>query len=399
MSRLSTRLHSRAATVAYPILMEPLGYILTSIAYVIAGLLIYSERNMRWGIPLALIYAFGNTAEQAVVQNAALASAIDHFFGNTGPTGQRAMLAMRDSVARISEAGLAEDVIARSKEHGLAVAEHIYQWSLDDGGAQIANLGFPMEYTPVEGGQFWTPTSAVRLQQAPLLPDWGNNRTFAMPDGASCPTANHAEYSEKNGSAFYAEAFEVYETVMSLDAEQRAIARFWSDDPMLSPTPPGHWVNIAILVLKNEDPDLGTTVDVFGRLGIALADAFIGCWQAKYAFNLVRPVTYITRLIDPGWKTPLITPPFPEYPSGHSTQSGAAAAVLESFFGVDYAFTDTTHEADGMTARSFTGFRHAAEEAAISRLYGGIHYRMAIENGLDQGVCIGDHVNALVTRR
>jgi len=112
----------------------------------------------------------------------------------------------------------------------------------------------------------------------------------------------------------------------------------------------------------------------------------------------VRPVTYIRRLIDPKWEPLLITPPFPEYPSGHSTQSGAAAAVMAGLFGADFAFDDATHADEGLATRSFTGFGAAADEAAMSRLYGGIHYRRACETGLTQGACVGQLVLALKTR-
>jgi membrane-associated phospholipid phosphatase len=109
-------------------------------------------------------------------------------------------------------------------------------------------------------------------------------------------------------------------------------------------------------------------------------------------------VTYIRKTMDPKWEALLITPPFPEYPSGHSTQSGAAAEVLTAFFGEDFAFEDRTHVADGLPGRSFPSFRAAAREAAMSRLYGGIHFRSAIDQGLAQGECIGAFTNALVTR-
>ena len=152
-------------------------------------------------------------------------------------------------------------------------------------------------------------------------------------------------------------------------------------------------------MLQREQADLDRSVDTLARLGITLADAFIGCWDAKYKYDLVRPVTYIRRLIDKKWETLLITPPFPEYPSGHSTQSGAAAVVLASLFGETYAFEDHAHEADGLIPRKYASFWAAAEEAGISRLYGGIHFRAAIERGLEQGKCIGAYVVALKTRR
>jgi len=132
-------------------------------------------------------------------------------------------------------------------------------------------------------------------------------------------------------------------------------------------------------------------------LGVAIADGFIGCWATKYEYDLIRPVSYIRAVIDPKWEPLLITPPFPEYPSGHSTQSGAAEVVLTAIFGADFAFQDATHEADGMGPRAFASFRAAAEEAALSRLYGGIHFRAAIDLGLDQGRCIGAHAVKLRT--
>jgi membrane-associated phospholipid phosphatase len=133
-------------------------------------------------------------------------------------------------------------------------------------------------------------------------------------------------------------------------------------------------------------------------LGMAISDGFIQNWRSKYEHDLLRPVTYIRRVIDPDWEPMLITPPFPEYPSGHSTQSGAAAGVLEGLYGPGFAFDDHTHEEDGLGVRSFAGFREAAEEAAMSRLYGGIHYPMANENGLAQGVCVAGHILGLKTR-
>ena len=113
----------------------------------------------------------------------------------------------------------------------------------------------------------------------------------------------------------------------------------------------------------------------------------------------MRPITYIRRVIDPAFETIVNTPPFPEYPSGHSTQSAAAAAVLTAVFGDDFAFDDNTDEADGLKPRSFPSFSAAADEAGISRLYGGIHYRAAIDKGLEQGRCIGAYAVALKTWR
>jgi hypothetical protein len=341
----------------------------------------------------------GETYDDAVVLQAALAFAMKDFFANTGPTGQRAIKALEKKLRAGVTAGVPADVVARSESHGAAVAAHIAAWSRDDGGAVVENMGFPYEYELTPGPGHWVPTSTVAQQQFPLLPDWGRNRPFAMPDGASCPAPPPPEYSEDPSSAYYREAVEVYEVEKAITPEQREIARFWADDAMLSVTPPGHWTSIALKILERDQAGLEESVDVLARLGIAQADAFIGCWQAKFVYDTVRPITYIRRVIDPAFETIVNTPPFPEYPSGHSTQSAAAAMVLTAAFGDDFAFDDNTDEADGLKPRSFPSFSAAADEAGISRLYGGIHYRVAIDKGLEQGRCIGAYTVALKTWR
>lgn len=341
----------------------------------------------------------GAAYDDAVALDAALSSAVHDLFGNTGPTGQRAMEALdRQQQAKVA-AGVAPEVVAHSRAYGRAVAGHILAWSRDDGGAVVENMGFPREYTLAKGPGAWVPTSPIVQQQFPLLPDWGKNRPFAMPTGASCPAPAPIAYSENPNSAYHKEADEVYQVWKALTPEHRAIARFWADDAMLSVTPPGHWLSIVLQLLERDNIPLDKGVDVLVRLGIAEADAFIGCWQAKYVYNTVRPVTYIRRLIDAEFDPVVSTPPFPEYPSGHSTQSSAAAAVLTSIFGEDFAFNDDTGQEDGPEPRSFPSFQAAADEAAVSRLYGGIHYRVAIELGAAQGKCIAAYTLALKTWR
>jgi hypothetical protein len=341
----------------------------------------------------------GEAYDDAVVINAALSSLVGDLFHNTGPTGQRVLALQDEKLRKLVTEGLPADIVSRSEDFGRQVAAHVLAWSRDDGGAVIENMGFPYEYALTPGPAHWVPTSLISQQQLPLLPKWGANRTFAMPTGKTCGLLAPPDYSEDMASTFYAEAVEVHDSVKALSPEQRAVARFWSDDPMLSPTPPGHWMSIALQILDRDKPDLEKSVDVLARLGIVLADAFIGCWDTKFQYDLVRPVTYIRRVIDPRWEPLLITPPFPEYPSGHSTQSGAAAAVLTKLFGENFAFEDRTREGDGVKPRKFPNFWAAANEAGMSRLLGGIHFRSAIERGLQQGQCIAEHTNALRTRR
>ena len=336
--------------------------------------------------------------DQAVVLQAALAQTVTVYFSNTGPMGQRAMASLYAKQRAKVANGLAADVVERSEGFGKAVADHVIAWSLTDGGAVIENLGFPETYNLTKGPAHWVPTSAIRLQQLPLLPNWGKNRPFAMSTSEVCNLPPPPEYSEDPTSAFYAEAKEVFDARKNMTPEQMEIARFWSDDAMLSSTPPGHWIAIVLEIQKRDQHPIDQSVDELARLGIATADAFIGVWTTKYQYDLLRPVTYLRRTMDPKWESLLITPPFPEYPSGHSAQSGAAATVLTALLGDNFAFEDTAHADDGMPPRKFASFWAAAEEAGISRLYGGIHFRTAIERGIDQGRCVAAFTNALKTR-
>jgi membrane-associated phospholipid phosphatase len=341
----------------------------------------------------------GKVYDDAVVLHAALSLAAQNFFSNTGPSGQNALKAKeRKLLAEISQ-GIATDVLERSEDYGHAVAEAVLEWSKSDGGAVVENLGFPMTYELAKAPGHWVPTSKIALQQHPLLPTWGKNRPFAMSTGAACSLPPPPEFSEDKNSEFFKQAQEVYDISKSVTPEQKAIARFWSDDPMLSPTPPGHWISIALQLFEKQKTPINDQVDVLARLGIAEADAFIGCWTVKYQYDFLRPVTIIKKSIDAKWESLLITPPFPEYPSGHSTQSAAAAAVLTQYFGENFAFDDATHIRDGIKPRHFESFSAAAEEAAISRLYGGIHFRSAVEQGLVQGRCIGAYATGLKTQK
>jgi membrane-associated phospholipid phosphatase len=333
------------------------------------------------------------------MMTAAMATVMGEFFRNTGPAGQRALQAMTTKLAERVAEGVDPATLARSVDQGRAVAQHILTWSHDDGGAMIVNMGFPYTYDAGDAPGAWVPTSLIAVQQAPLLPHWGENRPFAMPVAAPCGLGTGIAYSEDPGSPFWAQAEEVVAVTAALTDEQKLIARFWSDDPMLSPTPPGHWISIALQLLDAKGADAAEQADVLARLGIAVADAFIACWATKYEVNLLRPVTYIRKVMGQAkWEPLLITPPFPEFPSGHSTQSGAASALLTAHFGEDFAFDDVTHVDDGLPVRSFPSFAAAAEEAAISRLYGGIHFREGVEAGLTQGACVGAYAAALKTK-
>lgn len=333
----------------------------------------------------------------AAVANSALANITERLFASASDENKAAIESLYDQFADEFQANLDPDTLNRSVTQGRVIADAIYIWSLTDGGHEAYSRNFPTDYVAPVGTGLWVPTPQLNGgdPQPALQPYWGNNRTFVLRPGEECAISAPPEYSETQGSDFYDEAMEVYETVNGLTEEQMAIARFWADDPGATSTPAGHSISLLTQVLRQESATLATAAEGYAKLGIAIADAFIGCWHAKFEYNLVRPVTYINQTIDPDWLPPVNTPPFPEYPSGHSVQSGAAAQVLTDLFGDEYTFTDHTHDDRDYSPRTFNSFFDFAEEAAISRLYGGIHYRSAIEIGLEQGRCIGERVSQL----
>jgi hypothetical protein len=286
-------------------------------------------------------------------------------------------------------ATLPPGIYQRSVRLGHDMGQTILSWANRDGYPAMGACA----YVPPAGPGQWVPTAPGFAP--PLLPCWGQLRPFLLDNGHECSPSAPPAYSEEPQSIFYQQAWEVYTTVNQLTPEQLQTARYWADSPGQTGTPPGHSISILSQVLVQQDASLALAAEAYARLGIALADSFISCWSTKYQTNVPRPITYIRAVIgDTGWNAPITTPPFPEYSSGHSVQSGATAEVLTALFG-PVAFTDQTHTALGFAPRHYDDFDAFAEEAALSRLYGGIHYRAAIEHGLEQGRCIGRTVSAL----
>lgn len=296
------------------------------------------------------------------------------------------------------ESEVDEATFERSKEYGTALAEAMFRYASSDGQSRAYTSNFPAAYTvPVFTGA-WVPTPPA-FQKIPLQPYWGQVRTFHVGSVTQSQPPKHPNFSTDPTSAFYKDANEVFTVSQSLTDEQKGIANFWSDDPVKTGTPPGHSVSIARQVLQKENANLALAAETYAKVGMAVHDAFVSCWKCKYDFNLMRPVTFIrTHLGQPTWSSLLVTPPFPEYSSGHSVQSAATAVVLSDLFGYNYSFTDATHAArtdiDG-SPRTFRSFTEAADQAAVSRLYGGIHYRFGIELGVEQGKKVGKLISAL----
>ncbi|WP_454800890.1 vanadium-dependent haloperoxidase [Mucilaginibacter phyllosphaerae] len=302
---------------------------------------------------------------------------------------------------KVKDAGMPSDVFENSVAYSDSVAKHIMAWSKKDNYAQTRSAS---KYTVNRKDGRWIPTPPMYAQA--LEPHWGEIRTMVLDSASQIPAAEPPPYNmtDKN-SVFYKAVMEVKQMADSLTTDQKNMADFWDDNAFKLNVighasfatkkfgPAGHWMNIAGIGSKIKKADFGTTVAAYTGASIALFDAFINCWYVKYKANSVRPETVITKLIDPEWRPRIQTPPFPEYISGHAVISAAAAEVLTHSFGDKIAYTDSSETEFGIPPRSFPSFRDAAQEAALSRVYGGIHYKNACIIGNMSGRKIGDLVN------
>lgn len=342
----------------------------------------------------------GKAYHWGVVANRALSLVVFNLYRNASIDELVRIGQLEQQYEQLFKKDVGNAVFARSLEYGDTLGRALYAYAKSDGQDQAYQSNFPASYVaPVFDG-CWIPTPPAYGR--PLQPYWGQVRTFVAKNATETLPSPHPTYSVQTNSHFYLDALEVYNTVKNLTPSEKTIAEYWSDDPGKTATPPGHSISMLRQVLEKEDAKLSLAAEAYARVGMAVHDAFVSCWRAKYIFCLMRPVTYIRNEIDPNFSSLLTTPPFPEYTSGHSVQSGASAEVLTALFGPDYAFTDHTHEnrtdING-TPRTFPSFDAAAEEAAISRLYGGIHYRFGIEEGVVQGRKVGKNINELPFRR
>ncbi|MDX2286814.1 MAG: vanadium-dependent haloperoxidase [Bacteroidia bacterium] len=315
---------------------------------------------------------------------------------------------LQDSIhARFRRAGIPDAVFAASAAYGKAVGDHVIAWAGKDNYKETRT--FPKFDVKNEPGR-WVPTPPMYTDA--MEPHWNKIRPLTLDSAAQFKPARPYPYDLGKRSPFYKDLMEVYQIGAKPDSGQQSIAYFWDDNAFVSNvtghmtfaskkmTPGGHWMAIATVATRQAKTGLPGTVEAHTRTAIALFDGFISCWDEKYRSNVVRPETVINQHLDEDWAPFLQTPPFPEYTSGHSVISASAATVLTELFGDSFAFTDTTENLYGRTERRFASFYQASDEASISRLYGGIHYRAGLENGALQGRNVGRHVTArLETRR
>jgi len=296
-----------------------------------------------------------------------------------------------------------KDEFEVSKAYGLKVAHHIKTWMNTDNYNQTRTM--PKFTVNTDDDSRWQPTPPAYMDG--IEPHWDKIRPFYLDSAAQFKPVPPPPFSMEKDSDFYKELIEVYNisndiTTKGDNSEEVEIAKFWDCNPYVSVTrghlmfatkkitPGAHWIGITKIASRMTDSNFDDTVFAYTKTSLAVSDAFISCWEEKYRSNLIRPETLINQYIDDSWQPILQTPPFPEYTSGHSVISGAAGIVLTDIFGDNFAFDDDTEVPYGLPIRSFTSFNAAADEAAISRMYGGIHYRAAVEVGVDQGRKVGN---------
>jgi hypothetical protein len=275
--------------------------------------------------------------------------------------------------------------LARSAEFGKKIAAAVFEWSKTDGSTDRTPFTLPT------GVGLWVPTPPPFVAAA--LPNWGKNRPIVSGSDDGSDQGAPIAYSEDPASAYYAQVKEVYDISQSLTPEQKTIALFWADDPDGKSFIGGHWISILNQVLVIEKSKLDVAAAAFAQLAIAGSDATIPIFKGKYQYKGLRPVTYIhTVMKHLNWSPLIVTPPHPEYPSGHALVSATAAQTLTLLFGGNYKFTDNSYNWLGFRPRSYNSFEEAAIEAGNSRVYGGIHYRKTCDAGQKQGKIIAQNV-------
>lgn len=324
--------------------------------------------------------------------NAALAAAFRALYPNTPAANRRAIDSLEAAHAKDFQKITSAEEIGPAVAFGRSVAAAVVAWANTDG----ADNATP--YTPPTGTGLWEPTPPAYGKA--VEPNWGKNRPFLAANTAVDP-GPPVPFSTDPGSPFYAAVKEIYDVSLTRTPEQTAVADFWNDLPDgKNYTATGHWVSILAQVLEREKASLAQAAEAFAKVSMAFSDACVSSWKSKYTYNVMRPVTAVRQVLGHrDWLPHIPTPAHPEYSAAHATLSAAAATALADVFGENYAFTDHSYDHLGMKPRSYASFLDAAREAAVSRVYGGIHYRPSGEAGLKQGQDVARNVLALRFRK
>ena len=317
--------------------------------------------------------------------NAAMAAMNRNFFPATTNANKVSIDSLENALNATYKTQINDTItFNRSVAFGKAVAQLIFDWSKTDGAAN-ANAA----YTPPVGLGLWVPTPPALA--APFGPYWGNNRLlFVNSLSGSAPQAPPT-YSTDPASDYYKMMKEVYDVSQTITPEQTAIALYYRDNPGFGG---GHYLSLIKQILSKENRSLDFSAYLYAKVGIAVIDAAIGTFKSKYQYNQERPITYIRNIMSyPSWNASFGTPNFPDFPSAHSVISGAFATVLKKDLGNSYQFTNHTYDYLGMAPRTYSSLDAMAAEIGMSRLYAGIHNRIAIERGTTMGNVIGQNIN------
>ncbi len=306
----------------------------------------------------------------------------------------------QELVRGADSAGMPEEVKISTIAFSDTIVASIMAWSAGDNYKQLRSAS---RFTVIDTPGRWVPTPPSYTPA--VEPHWMEMRTMVLDSASECKPVRPPVFDTKNKNGEYMKSLmEVMQVGDSLTAEQKAIADFWDDNPFRVNvvghvslvtkkfSPGGHWMNIVGIAAHKAGASFGATVAAYTQTSIAMYDAFISCWDEKYRSNYVRPETVIDKMLNPDWRPYIQTPPFPSYTSGHATVSASVAEIMTAHFGDNLTFTDTSLVEFGIPAREIKSFRGAAAEAAMSRLYGGIHYRFDNANGATAGRKVGELV-------
>lgn len=339
-----------------------------------------------------------NEYDWVIAVNTALYETTNHFMHNTNTSQKGLIKDLETTLNDYNKNNIDQTKFSNSQQWGKLVAEAVIKYSQTDIEAEKQILDpFAKNYTPPTGPGKWRGGTG-----SALFPYWGKTRTFATFNNQLL-SPEPPVYSTSPASQYYKDFYEVYENVKNLTTERRWRAEFWSDDIVsLTFSPPARIFQIANQMMQNENANLEFALHMLLKLGIAENDAAVAAWGSKYYYNVERPTHFITDNIDKDWRTPLgfalgldnMTPPFPGYPSGHSTFGGLGISVLSEFFGHEYTFTDRCHQNRTEfygTPRTYTNQTQIGEENAFSRIPLGVHPRFDCTEGLRLGKLIGQN--------